>query len=142
MSTPTTIQSNLVPFNLSSDDITYKAVVCKKAWNFTGTTPTTTEQTDCGPLTAVGSNEFSFDFEMILNTTPDSATQMSFKDVLTLWNNQTLVYAKVLYPSGTGANFYIQGSGYLSNLKLQNTVGSLQTFTGTITGNGTVDITF
>lgn len=141
MSTPTTVQSNLVPFALSTDDITYKNVVCKKAWNFNGTTPTNVEDSDCGSLTGLGSNNWTFDFEMVLNTTPDGATQMSAKDVLALWNNQTFSYAKVLYPSPGGANFFIQGGGYITNFVLQNTVGNLMTFTGTFTGNGTVDIT-
>ena len=142
MSTPTTIQSNLVPFALSTDDITYKDVVCKKAWNFNGTTPTAVEQTDCGPLTGVGSNEWSFDFDMILNRTPNGATEMSFNTILSIWNNQTLSYAKVKYPTGTGADFYIQGAGYLTNCKLSNSVGNLIGFSGTFTGNGTVDITY
>lgn len=142
MSTPTTLQSNLIPFALSSDGVTYKNVVCKKAWNFNGTTNTTVEDTDCGPLVGVGANAWTFDFEMVLNTTPIGATEISAKEVLSYWNNQTLSYAKVLYPSGTGANFYIQGSGYITSFVLQNTVGSLMTFTGTMTGNGAVDISF
>lgn len=141
MSVPTTLQSNLVPFALSTDEITYKNVVCKKAWNFNGTTPTNVEETDCGPLVGLGSNTWTFDFEMVLNTTPDGATQMSAKDVLSIWNNQTFAYAKVMYPANTGVNFYIQGAGYITSFVLQNTVGNLMTFTGTFSGNGAVDIT-
>ena len=142
MSTPTTLQSNLVPFALSSDDNTYKNVVCKKAWSFNGTTPVNTEQTDCGPLVGLASNEFTFDFEGVLNSTPNGSTEMSFKDMLTVYNNQTLQYAKVKYPDGTGATFYIQGSGYITNLKLTNNVGNLHTFSATFSGQGTLDITY
>lgn len=141
MSTPTTLQSNLVPFKLSTDDITYKNVVCKKAWSFNGTTPTNIEETDCGPLVGLGTNNWSFDFEMVLNTTPNGSTEMSAKDVLSIWNNQTAAYAKVLYPDPGGTTFYLQGSGYITNFVLQNTVGNLMTFTGTFSGQGTVDIT-
>lgn len=141
MSTPTTLQSNLVPFALSTDDITYKNVVCKKAWNFNGTTPTNVEETDCGPLIGLGTNTWTFDFEMVLNTTPNGATEMSAKEVLALWNNQTASYVKVLYPNPGGTNFYIQGGGYITSFVLQNTVGNLMTFTGTFSGNGQVDIT-
>lgn len=140
MSTPTTIQANLVPFALSTDGITYNNVVCKKSWNFTGSTPTNVEETDCGPLVGLGSNNFNFDFEAVLNKTPN-AGEISAKDVLSIWNNQTLAYAKVLYPDPGGTNFFIQGSGYITNFVLQNTVGNLMTFTGTFSGNGTVDIT-
>lgn len=141
MSTPTTLQSNLVPFALSTDDITYKNVVCKKAWNFNGTTATNPEDTDCGVLVGLGANAWTFDFEMVLNTTPNGATEMSAKDVLSIWNNQTFAYAKVLYPNPGGTNFYIQGGGYITSFTLQNTVGNLMTFTGTFSGNGAVDIT-
>jgi hypothetical protein len=141
MSTPTGIQSNLVPFALSTDNSTYKNVVCKKAWGFKGTTPTNVEETDCGPMVGLGSNNFSFDFQMVLNTTPNGATEMSAKDVLTIWNNQTACYVKVQYPGGVGTDFYLQASGYITSFELTNQVGNLMTFSGTFTGNGTVDIT-
>lgn len=142
MSTPTTIQSNLVPFALSTDNITYKNVVCKKAWNFKGSTPTNIEETDCGPLVGLGSNNFSWDFQGVLNTTPDGATQMSAKDVLEIWNNQTACYAKTLYPSNTGANFYLQGAGFITSFEIVDQVGNLITFNATFSGNGTVDTSF
>ena len=141
MSTPTTVQSNLVPIAFSVDDITYKAWLCKKAWNFKGTTPTNVEETDCGPLVGLGSNNFSFDAQIVLNTTPDGATQWLFKDVLGHWNNQTYGYVKVLFPAVTGATFYIQGAGYITNLEVVNQVGNLMTANITFAGNGTVDIT-
>lgn len=141
MSTPTVVQSNLVPFALSTDDNTYKNVVCKKAWSFNGDTPTKTDESDCGVHIGLGANTWSFDFEILLNTTPDGSTEMSAKDVLALWNGQTVTYVKVQYPANNGASFFITGSGYITKFTLTNTVGSLITFTGTFTGNGTVDIT-
>lgn len=141
MSVPTGIQSNLVPFALSTDDTTYKNVVCKKAWSFKGSTPTNVEETDCGPMVGLGSNNFSFDFQMVLNTTPDGATQISAKTVLQYWNAQTPVYVKVQYPASVGTDFYLQASGFITNFELVNSVGNLMTFNGTFTGNGTVDIT-
>lgn len=142
MSTPTTVQSNLVPVAVSTDGSTYKNVVCKKSWNFTGTTPTNIEQTDCGPLVGLGANEWSVQIEGVLNTTPNGATEVSLKEFLDYWVNQTLVYVKMLYPSNTGSNFYIQGSGYITSYSAVNVVGNLITFTATISGNGTVDNSF
>lgn len=142
MSTPTGVQSNLVPFAVSTTGVTYKNVVCKKSWNFNGTTPTNVEQTDCGPLVGLGSSEWSFDFEGILNTSVAGATEVSAKEMLDYWNNQTLLYAKVLYPNSDGSNFYIQGSGYITNFKLANQVGNLISFTATLSGNGQVDNSF
>lgn len=141
MSVPTTLQSNLVPFAVSTDDVTYKAVVCKKAWNFNGTTPTNVEDTDCGPLVGLASNNWTFDFEMVLNTTPNGSTEMSAKEILAIWAAQTLSYVKVLYPAVTGTNFFIQGSGYFTSYTLQNQVGNLMTFSGTFSGQGSPDYT-
>jgi hypothetical protein len=45
------------------------------------------------------------------------------------------------YPSGSGTDLYATGKAYLTNLKIANSVGSLMTFTGTISGTGTLDIT-
>ena len=77
MSTPTTVQSNLIPIAISSDDVTYKNIVCKKAWNFNGDTTTTEDESDCGPHVGLGANKWTFDFTALLNTTPDGGTQVS-----------------------------------------------------------------
>lgn len=142
MSTPTTIQSNLVPIAISTNGSLYKNLVCKKSWGFKGTTPTSIEQTDCGPLVGLGSNEWSFDAEIIINTSPSGASELSAKELLDIWNNQTLAYMKVLYPNSDGSNFYIQGSGYITAYNMTNTVGSLMSVTVTFSGNGTVDNSF
>lgn len=141
MSTPTGIQSNLVPLLISTDNITYKSVVCKKAANFNGTTPTNVEQTDCGPMVGLGSNEWSVDIEGVLNTSPAGATEISAKELLSYWNSQTFVYVKLQYPDPTGLNFYLQGGGYISSFKLGITTGQLVNFSATFSGNGTVDNT-
>lgn len=141
MSTPTGIQSNLVPVVISTDDITYKTITCKKAGNFNGTTPTNVEQTDCGPMVGLGSNEWSVDIEGVLNTAVEGATQVSAKELLGYWNGQTFVYIKIQYPSPGGTNFYLQGGGYISSFKLGIQTGQLVNFSATFSGNGTVDIT-
>lgn len=141
MSTPTGIQSNLVPVTVSTDGVTYKSIVCKKAGNFNGTTPTNVEQTDCGPMVGLGSNEWSVDIEGVLNTTPAGSTEVSAKELLDYWNDQTSIYIKMQYPTSTGANFYIQGEGYITSMKIGVQVGQLVNFSATFSGNGTVDNT-
>lgn len=142
MSTPSTLQSRLVPFTLSVDGVTYKNVVCKKAWNFNGDTTVNKEESDCGTHTALGANNWTFDFEILLNTNI-AATEYSVEDVLGFWKDQVLLYVKVQYPtSGSiGANLYIQGQAYITNLKITNTVGSLMSATGTLSGDGDIDNT-
>ena len=141
MSVPTTFQSNTVPLQLSTDDVTYKSVVCKRAWNFNGTTPVNTEETDCGVQKGLGSNDWTMDFEGVLNTTPNGATEMAAAEVIGLWLNQTTTYIKTQTGDGTGNNLYIQGSGYITDFAVQNQVGNLIAFSFTFNGVGNPDIT-
>lgn len=141
MSTPTGIQANLVPVLVSLDNTTYKSIVCKKAANFNGTTPTNVEQTDCGPMVGLGSNEWSVDIEGVVNTSPAGATEISAKELAGYWNGQTPLYIKIQYPNPGGSNFYIQGYGYITSYKLGVQVGQLVNFSATFSGNGNVSTT-
>lgn len=139
----TTVQSNLVPIAISSDGgSTYKNIVCKKGYTFNGSTSTTKEETDCGTFTGLGANEWSFDFDAVVNTTPSSG-EFSYEDILGFWVAQTALKVKVQYPtSGSpGGDFYMQGDVYLSSLTQTNSVGSLIQFSGTFSGTGTLDNT-
>lgn len=143
MSTPTTVQSNLVPVALSTDNITYKTVVCKKSWNFNGDTPVNTEESDCGIHTGLGANTWTVDMELLLNTTINGATEVSAKEILAWWQAQTLLYIVMQYPTSVtpGTAFYIQGSGYITKYTLNNQVGNLITATVTFTGSSNPDVT-
>lgn len=141
MSVPTTIQSNTVPFKLSGDGVTYKNVVCKRSFNFQGTTSVNSEETDCGVHKGLGANDWSCDFEGVLNTTPDGATEMAAATVIGYWLNQTLVYVKFQTGDGTGDNMYVQGQGYITNFQMNNQVPGLIAFSFTFNGDGNPDIT-
>lgn len=136
MSTPTTLQGKLVPMALSTDNITYKNVVCKKTVQLSGDSAINTEETDCGPLISLGTFNWSFQFDGIYNSAFAGATEMSAVEVATIAINQTLVYVKVQ----SGALYY-QGSGYLSNFGQTFNAGSLVGFTATFTGQGVLDNT-
>ena len=141
MSVPTTIQSNQVPLQLGTDGITYKNVVCKRTTNFNGTTSVNVEETDCGIEKGLGTPDWTLDFEGVVNTTPTSTTELSAADLLSLWLNKTLAYAKFMTGDGTGKNVYIQGTGYVTDLSMAASVGNLLAFTFTFNGVGTPDIT-
>lgn len=141
MSTPTNIQSNLVPLALSTDGITYKNAVCKRAWNFNGTTAVNSEETDCGIAKGLGAIDWTMDFEGVVNTTPNGASEMSAAGLAALWLNQTLTYIKTLTGDGTLQNLYIQGTGYITDFAVQNQVGNLISFSFTFNGVGSPDIT-
>lgn len=141
MSVPTFIQSNQVPLLLSTDNITFGAVVCKRAWNFNGTTPVNSEETDCGVAKGLGASDWTMDFEGVLNTTPTSPTELSAAVVAGYWVNQTSLYIKTQTGNGTGGNFFVTGAGYITDFALQNSVGNLVAFTFTFNGIGTPDFT-
>lgn len=141
MSVPTFVQSNQVPLAISADGITYKNVVCKRAWNFNMTTAVNSEETDCGVAKGLGAVDWTMDFEGVLNTTPNSPTEASLVDVLNYSLNQTELYIKTQTGNGTGSQMYIAGRGYITDVATQNSVGNLQAFTFTFNGVGTPDFT-
>jgi hypothetical protein len=142
MSTPTTVQSNQVPMSISTDSgVTWKNIVCKRTWNFNGTTAVNSEESDCGIEKGLGAPDWTMDFEGIVNTTPTSTTEISAKDMGDLWLAQTLVMVKVLTGAGTGKNLYISGSAYITDYAVQNSVGNLLAFTATLNGVGAPDFT-
>jgi len=140
MSVPTTVQSNLVPWALSLNDITYRNVVCLKATNFTGNTPTTSEPTDCATFIGLSASTGQFDFDAVFNTTPN-VTEYSGKDIIAFWNNQTLLYSKMYYPSPGGGDIFIGGQGYFTDIKVTKNIGNLIAISGTFKISGAVDLT-
>lgn len=127
---------------ISTDSgVTWKNVVCNRAWNFAGTTAVNTEETDCGVAKGLGAPDWTMDFEGVVNTTPNSPTEMSAKELASLWLNQTLIQVKAQTGDGTGQNLYIQGSGYVTDYGTQKAVGSLLAWTFTLNGVGVPDFT-
>lgn len=137
MSVPTYLQSRAVPFALSIDGITYKNVVCKKLWGLGIEKTVVQDENDCGIATSVGNaTKFSPNFEIVLNTTPDS-NQFSANDIAGFANLGTLVYFKLT----DGAGYYRQGSGYITSYNESAPFGGTVSATGTITGDGVLDTT-
>lgn len=140
MSNPTALASRDVPVMLSTDDITYKKVVCKKAWNLSIDPQIVEEDSDCGPLIAPGTVKWSVDMEFIMNLTPNGSTEISANEVAGYANNGTTVYIKLLYPDPGGTSFYRQGSGLITNYKENAPVNGLVSATCTFKGSGTLDL--
>lgn len=131
MSVPTQLQSNTIPMAISFDGgTTYKNVVCKRAWNFAGTTAVNSEETDCGISKGLGAPDWSMDFEGVVNTTPNSPTEVSAVELAGAWVNQTLVKVKVI------PGVPIKGDMYITDYGVQNAVGSLLAFSFTGAGVG------
>lgn len=136
MSAFTPIQSKLVPFAIGTDGITYNNLVCKKTWGLTWTPSITEEETDCGIAVGVGAVKFSFNFEIVLNTTLAGATEVSANQMAGYANNGTLVYVSLV----SGTDYIRKGSGYISNYQESAPLNGVITATGTITGNGTISL--
>lgn len=134
MSAFTPLLARNIPFAIGIDGITYKNLVCKKLWGLTLTPTIAEEETDCGPATGVGAVKFSFNFEIVMTTTPNGATEVSANTVFGYANNGTLVY--ILLQSGS--DYIRRGSGYISNYQENAPQGGFVTATGTITGTGTL----
>ena len=72
------LQSTNVPFYVSTDGSGWKMIVCKRGVTFAGNTPVTTEDTDCGPIIGIASNQWTFDIDAVVNVSPDIGTQESY----------------------------------------------------------------
>lgn len=136
MSAFTPIQSRNVPFAIGTDGISYKNLVCKKLWGLTLTPTTVEEETDCGIAVGTGAVKFSFNFEIVMTTTPNGATEVSANTVAGYAVNGTLVYVSLV----SGSDYIRKGSGYITNYQESAPQGGFITATGTITGNGTISL--
>lgn len=137
----TALQSSQVPFYVSTDGITYKMIVCKRGIRVNiNDNAVTTEDTDCGPITGLGSVAWSFELDAILNISPDAGTQESYEQILYWKVNQTLLYVRFNHPDSAGSNFKHEGQAYLTNLTGQVQQGNAMNFTATFTGSGSLTI--
>lgn len=138
MSVPSPILSSAVPVMISSDSgVTYKMVVCKKLWGYTGSATLVEEETDCDVLTAVGAIKNSFNFEFLLNTTPNGASELGSDAIMNFFQAKTLLYFKVT----SGSAFYRSAAGYISNYTESAPQGGMVTATGTFNVTGSLDTT-
>src|SRR6187402_3510845 len=110
------LQSSSVPLYVSTDGSNWKMVVCKKSVTFNGTTPVNTEDTDCGPIVGIASNQWTIDIDAVVNTTPDIGTQESYEQILKWWAAQTLLYIRWNYPDSGGTDFMHTGQAYITSL--------------------------
>lgn len=122
----------------------YKDLVCLRTSSVNSTVDSTTDQTNCGVLTAVGFPQMSLDFDAICEVSP-SGTQVSYSSLLSAFANKTLVTVRVQNPvvtgASTGAAYYHQFAGYITSLTLNQSTTEFINFSGTIASTGTIDVT-
>lgn len=122
----------------------YKNLVCLRTSSVNTTVDSTTEQTNCGVLTSVAEPQMTVDFDAICEVAP-SISQVSYEDLLAAAVNKTLVTVRVQNPTVTGAStgaaYYHQFSGYITDLTLNQSTTEFINFSGSISSTGTLDIT-
>lgn len=122
----------------------YKNLVCLRTSSVNTTVDSTSEQTNCGVLTSVAEPQMTVDFDAICEVSP-SGSQVSYKDLLTAQTNKTLVSVRVQNPTVTGAStgaaYYHQFLGYITDLTFNQSTTEFINFSGTIQSSGTIDIT-
>lgn len=122
----------------------YKDLVCLRTSSVNSTVDSTTDQTNCGVLTAVGFPQMSLDFDAICEVSP-SGSQVSYSSLLSAFANKTLVTVRVQNPvvtgASTGAAYYHQFAGYITSLTLNQSTTEFINFSGTIASTGTIDVT-
>ena len=122
----------------------YLNLVCLRTSSVNTTVDSTTEQTNCGALTSVAEPTMSVDFDAICEVAP-TVSQISYESLLAAMVNKTLISVRVQNPvvsgSSAGATYYHQFLGYITSLTLNQSTTEFINFSGTITSNGTLDVT-
>jgi hypothetical protein len=122
----------------------YKNLVCLRTSSVNTTVDSTTEQTNCGPLTSVADATMGVDFDAICEVSP-SVSQISYEDLLAAMVAKTAVSVRVQNPvvsgSSAGASYYHQFLGYITSLTLNQSTTEFINFSGTVTSTGIVDVT-
>ena len=122
----------------------FKNLVCLRTSSVNTTVDSTTEQTNCGPLTSVADATMGVDFDAICEVSP-SVSQISYEDLLAAMVAKTAVAVRVQNPvvtgSSAGAAYYHQFLGYVTSLTLNQSTTEFINFSGTVTSTGIVDVT-
>lgn len=122
----------------------YKNLVCLRTSSVNTTVDSTTEQTNCGPLTSVADATMGVDFDAICEVSP-SGTQISYEDLLAAMVGKTQISVRVQNPvvsgSSAGAAYYHQFLGYVTPLTLNQSTTEFINFSGSVTSTGIVDVT-
>lgn len=122
----------------------YKNLVCLRTSSVNTTVDSTTEQTNCGPLTSVADATMGVDFDAICEVSP-SGSQISYEDLLAAMVGKTQISVRVQNPvvsgSSVGAAYYHQFLGYVTSLTLNQSTTEFINFSGSVTSTGTLDIT-
>ena len=121
----------------------YKNLVCLRTSSVNSTVDSTTDQTNCGVLTAIGEPQMSLDFDAICETAPNGSS-VSYKSLLTAFANGTQVSVRVQNPTVTGSSegtaYYHQFEGYITSLTMNQATTEFINFSGTVASTGEIAV--
>lgn len=133
------IDSITAPLELSTDNSTWKTLVCLTSTGTNMSRDVTRTETFCGITVSLGNMQVTVPFSAVCETSP-TGSQVTYKDMLGWMNAGTLIYWRI--QSGVaGANFFTSGSAYVTSLDLTGDAGTTITFSGQLDMTGTLDIT-
>jgi polyisoprenoid-binding protein YceI len=135
------IQGSSVTMQLRESGTTggYLNVVCETTSSLSGSASVSTEVTKCNTLTSVASPTVTFSVEGIAETSPDSA-QVSINQLLGWFTAKTLLDIVYEDPEGDGTNFYVQGSGYMTEFGITAPSEGNVSFTASFQLTGNIDV--
>jgi hypothetical protein len=126
---------------------TWESLVCLRNSSVDTTNDVTSEQTNCGVLTAVGEPSMALNFDAICETVVVSTgvnRTVSYKALLDAITNKTLIRVRLSSPVQTGSSmglfYHHEFSGYITSLTLNQASGEFINFSGTVQSTGLLDI--
>jgi hypothetical protein len=139
------IQGSTQSVDISADNgSSWKSLICLRTSSVNGTVDSTVEQTNCGTFTSIGKPNMTVDFDAICETAP-GGSEVSYSSLLGYFNAGTQIAVRVQSPvfsgSSAGAAYYQSFDGYITSLTLNQSTTEFINFSGTISSNGTIDIT-
>lgn len=140
-----TIQGNQVPIYLSFDnEVSWQLLVCLTTWNLPTELPTNVVDTFCGPAVGTGNQTFNPTGTAVAITDAAAGQQVTYGRLLTAQTNGETIKFRVLYPgSGSIASaFFLKGSAKVTSLDPTFEATGVVQFSWTLTGEGTLDITY
>lgn len=139
-----TIQSNLVPLELSLDGgSTYQFLVCLTQYNIPLDKAVNTTETFCGIAVGLGPTTFNPTGTAVVEASPSAGSQITWPTLLATFEAGSLIKFRARYPTGgsTGNNIFLAGDAYITSLNLTLQTAQAIQFDFTLTGQGTLDIT-
>jgi|GEM_PF-2466844 len=138
---PTPISSALSVIELSTDNATWKALICLSGWTAQVQTQKTTNDTQCGRIVGLGVITFAPTVTAICDRAP-SNVQISYGDCLNFQTAKTKLFFRLASPAegsySLGQSFYLSGECYITDTTLTDDTAGAQPlkFSVTIDGQG------